>query len=106
MFQDGTGHLDLIGYGYDPHYVHGPNPLVNQEARRAVYLKAQTYPANSVNGMGTLVCGSPNGYPGEMFSVLQPPPVVQRNIPVPSDIYGGGTLHTNIGTQSLLDNGS
>jgi hypothetical protein len=101
MFQDDTGHSDLIANGYDNFFHIGPNYLDDMDARRAVLAQFQSYPENEVEGMATLVCGGPGGMVGKMFSLFQPAQLVQNPMQILSDMLGGGEIAGTIRGQSL-----
>lgn len=94
-------HLGLIGAGFDYHFQKGPNYLDDMEARRAEFLAYQTYPANTVQGAGTLV--KQHHVPGAFFSVLQSAQVVQNPMAILADLLAGGTVSGTLQLQPLIN---
>lgn len=80
-------------------------PNLQDTARRATLQQFQGYPANEIEGRGTLV--TQNGVTGgKYWNIVQPPQVYANHVPVPTDLYAGGTLAGTIGTQGLVKNNS
>ncbi len=83
-------------------YVFNEPPRRNADtASRATILQFQTYPANNVQGAGDLV--SPNGHANNMWRTQQPPQLIEVHAPIVASLLAGGTPHSVIENQSLLD---
>lgn len=101
------GHAVTMRDGFA--YVFGAGPEYydrDGSGQRAVLRRFQTYPQNSVQGGGTLVFGSyddaGNPCPGSAFRETQPAQLMQDNVPIESDILGGGIDANGFGWQPLV----
>jgi hypothetical protein len=97
-----TGHETNMTDGYAYDFADGPEYLHDMPARRATLRKFQTYPANHVQGAGTLVLGQPGMLPGSHFAEFQPAQVIQNWNEIPSDLLGGGVDANGLVSQPLV----
>lgn len=89
--------------GWDYHFSGKPAQDIGQTARRATLERFQSYPANNVQGRGTLV--SQNGVnAGKYWNVVQPPQVLAPQTVVNAGLYNGGTPVVGLFTSPLVQN--
>lgn len=89
--------------GWDYHFTGKPAQDYAQVARRATLDRFQTYPANNVEGRGTLV--TQNGVnAGKYWNVVQPPQVIAPPTRVIADLYDGGTRVIGLFSSPLVPN--
>lgn len=97
------GHDCLHESGFDYHFRDGPEYLHDMDGRRATLAQFQTFPGNTVEGMGTLVNGGVGFIPGSAWSLFQPAQVIQNQMSILSDMLGGGMDAGALALQPLLD---
>lgn len=100
---DSTGHLNLMGDGFDYNWTPHQPANIQRNAQRASLNQFQTYPANQVEGRATLVEGAPGFYPGKFWRVTQPPQHYQNQVAIMSDLLGGGLQAGNLVNQPLIE---
>ena len=66
-------------------------PNIQDSARRATLAQFQGYPANEIEGAGTLVSQNGGVSGGKYWKINQPPQIYANLVPVLSDLLGGGT---------------
>lgn len=87
--------------GWD--YLFHVTPVLRDDAGpRAAFLAFQTYPANMVQGGGTLVTPR-NSAPRSAFRETQAPQVIQTHSAIRTDLLGGGAHANTLIFQSLSD---
>jgi len=102
MFTDTTGHMNLMGEGFDYKFYDTPDYRAQDTGRRAGLALFQTYPKNDVQGLATLMFGAPGGLPGKYWRLFQAPQVIVNQESILADILGGGLDSGAFQSQPLI----